>query len=243
VLHCPDFATNVISQRPFKRHDVYYHSGTDQLFTKDDHELAYLPEIDGIPNFLVVSDPSQAPAALTYASLVAFRSSSDEPSSSRSAAAWHHTLGHAGIDAIKATAKVVKGMELTTSTIDDCEPCGLSKSKQIISRVQQTSPNKVLGKVHVDIVGPISTPGVAGENYWLLITDGKSRRQWLFTSDSRAALGEQLLTWCKSMNAASLGGLTVLTIHTDNAREFINARNTQYFKSKGITVSKKAIDI
>jgi hypothetical protein len=86
VLHCPDFATNVVSQAPFKRHGVYYHSGMDKLFTKSGNELAYLPEIDGIPNFLVVTNSTQAPAALSYASLVAFRSSSDEPSSSRPAA-------------------------------------------------------------------------------------------------------------------------------------------------------------
>jgi hypothetical protein len=124
-------------------------------------------------------------------------------------------------------------MELTTLSMTDCEPCGLSKSKRNISRIQQTPPNKVLGKIHIDIVGPISTSGMAGEHYWLPIADGKSRRQLLFTSDSRAALGNELLNWCKAMKAQ---GLAVVTIHTDNACEFINARNTQYFNSKGITV-------
>jgi hypothetical protein len=76
ALHCPDFATNVISQAPFKRHGIYYHSGLDKLFTKDGDELAYLPEIDGIPNFLVLTSTANAAAALTYASLHAFRSSS-----------------------------------------------------------------------------------------------------------------------------------------------------------------------
>ncbi|KAG9389227.1 rve domain containing protein [Pyrenophora tritici-repentis] len=64
------------------------------------------------------------------------------------------------------------------------------------------------------------------------ITDGKSRRQWLFTSDSRAVLGQQLINWCKAMKAK---GFTI-TIHTDNAREFINASNKQYFDSVGIEV-------
>ncbi|KAG9377765.1 rve domain containing protein [Pyrenophora tritici-repentis] len=216
VLYCPDFATNVISQAPFKR------AG----------ELAYLPEIDGIPNFLVVTESSKAPAALSYASLVCYRSSADEPSSSRPATDWHHIMGHAGIDAIKDTAKVVHGMKLTTSTVTNCEPCGLSKSKRNISRIQQTPPNTALGKVHVDVVGPITIPGKDGERYFMPITDGKSRRQWLFTSDSRAVLGQQLINWCKAMKAK---GFTI-TIHTDNAREFINASNKQYFDSVGIEV-------
>lgn len=234
VLHCPDFATNVISQAPFKRKGAWYHSGKDTLYSSDNQELAYLPEIDGIPNFLVVSNPEQVSDALAYASLMAFRSSVDEPKVARPMVDWHHIYGHAGIEAIKQTAKTVKGMEINHSTLVNCETCGLSKSKQNISRLPQTPPTRILGKVHVDIVGPISTPGIAGEKYWMLRTDGKSRRQWITTSDSRAALGEELIKWCKQMK--TLTGLTVQTIFCDNAREFLNKRNLAYFDSEGTTV-------
>jgi hypothetical protein len=233
VLYCPDFATNVISQAPFKRAGVWYHSGKDKLYTASDKELAYLPEIDGIPNFLVVTNSSQAPAALSYASLHCYRSTADEPLSSRPASDWHHIMGHAGIEAIKDTAKVVHGMKLTTSTVTNCEPCGLSKSKRNISRIPQTPPSTALSKVHVDIVGPIATPGIDGEKYFMLITDGKSRRQWLFTSDSRAVLGSRLVIWCKAMKAK---GLTIVIIHTDNAREFLKVENKLYFNGNGIEV-------
>ncbi|KAI1521808.1 transposon polyprotein integrase, partial [Pyrenophora tritici-repentis] len=87
-----------------------------------------------------------------------------------------------------------------------------------------------LGKVYVDIVGPIITPGIDGERYFMPITDGKSHRQWLFTLDSRAVLGQQLVSWCKAMKGK---GFTI-TIYTDNAREFINASNKQYFDTVGI---------
>jgi hypothetical protein len=56
-------------------------------------------------------------------------------------------------------------MELTTSTVTNCDPCGLSKSKKNISRVKQATPARILDKVHVDVVGPITTPGVHGEKY------------------------------------------------------------------------------
>jgi hypothetical protein len=194
---------------------VWYHLGKDKLFTADNTELAYLPEIDGIPNFLVVTDSSQAPAALSYASLVAYRTSANEPSASRPAKDWHHIYGHAGINAIKRTAQVVKGMELTTSTVTNCEPCGLSKSKQNISRLKQTALSYILGKVHVDIVGPITEEGINGERYWMLRTDRKSRRHFISTSDSRAALGAELVTWCRQMKAQL--SFTVITFHFDNA--------------------------
>ncbi|KAF2822730.1 hypothetical protein CC86DRAFT_385644 [Ophiobolus disseminans] len=76
VLHCPDFATNVISQAPFKRKGAWYHLGKDKLYNSTDEELTYLPEMDGVPNFLAVTDPSEAPAALSFASLHAYRTSS-----------------------------------------------------------------------------------------------------------------------------------------------------------------------
>jgi hypothetical protein len=87
-------------------------------------------------------------------------------------------------------------MELTTSTVTNCEPCGLSKSKQNISRLKQTALSHILSKVHVDIVGPITEEGINGERYWMLRTNGKSRRHFISTSDSRAALGAELVTWC-----------------------------------------------
>jgi hypothetical protein len=42
------------------------------LYTANKQELAYLLEINSIPNFLVVTHPNKAAAALTYASLVAY---------------------------------------------------------------------------------------------------------------------------------------------------------------------------
>jgi hypothetical protein len=180
-----------------------------------------------------VKDPTQAPAALFYASLVAFRSPANEPSVSRPAADWHHIFGHANIEAIKRTAKVVNGMELTTSSMVTATPCGLSKAKQNISRRPQASPARILGKVHIDIVGSIAVEGVDGEKYWSLKTCGKSRRQWLACSDSRTALGAELVTWCRLMKAQ---GLTIVTIFCDNAKELISIRNKQCFNTEGITL-------
>jgi hypothetical protein len=88
--------------------------------------------------------------------------------------------------------------------------------------------------VHVDIVGPITTEGVDGERYWMLITGGKTGQQWIYTSDNSATLGVNLIDWCKQMKAR---GLTVIVIRTDNAREMIlNKRNCTHFKDEGITI-------
>jgi hypothetical protein len=53
---------------------------------KTEKELVYLPKIDRIPNFLIVNYPEDAPAALAYASLVAYQLLSDQPLALRLAA-------------------------------------------------------------------------------------------------------------------------------------------------------------
>jgi hypothetical protein len=134
----------------------------------------------------------------------------------------------------KRTAKVVNGVELRTSTINNCEPYSLSKYKQNISRVKQTPSPRIPVKLHVDIIGPIVIKRIDVERHWMLRTDGKSHRNWLSTSNSRAALDNQLVTWCRELKTQT--GLTIFVIHCDNAHEFLNARNQQYFDSEGITV-------
>jgi hypothetical protein len=145
------------------------------LYTASNKELAYLLEINSIPNFLVVTNSLQAPAALSYASLYCYRSTSDKPLSSQPASDWHYIIGHARIEAIKDTAKVVHSIKLTTSTVTNCELCGLSKLKQNISCVLQTLLITALSKVYADIVSPIATPSIDREKYFMLITDSKSR--------------------------------------------------------------------
>jgi hypothetical protein len=114
---------------------VWYYLGKDKLYIAEEDEIAYLPKIDGIPNFLVVIDSSEALAALSYSSLVAYRSLFNKPSTSRLAAKWHYIYGHANIETLKRTANAVKGIELTSSTLTNCKLCGLTKLKHSISRL------------------------------------------------------------------------------------------------------------
>jgi hypothetical protein len=98
--------------------------------SKTEKELVYLPKIDRIPNFLVVDYSKDALAALAYASLVAYRLLSNQPLAAWLAEHWHYILGHANLEAVKQTSKVVYRIELTTSSMPNCNPCGKAKLKQ-----------------------------------------------------------------------------------------------------------------
>jgi hypothetical protein len=113
---------------------VWYYLGKDKLYTVEEDEIAYLPKINIIPNFLVVTDSSKALAALLYSLLVAYYSLFNKPSTSRLAAKWYYIYGHANIKTLKRTANAVKGIELTSSTLTNCKLCGLTKLKHSIFR-------------------------------------------------------------------------------------------------------------
>jgi len=91
----------------------------------------------------------------------------------------HRRMGHAGWDAVKQLAKQ---LDLTlTGSQEHCEVCHLTKAQQIIGHTPQPRTTAAGELLHVDSVGPISTPGLKGERYFLLITDDYSHYHWGYT--------------------------------------------------------------
>jgi hypothetical protein len=70
ILYFQDAATNVISKPSFKRKEAQCHFGaTQRLITAQYRELTYPPEIDEIPKFFVVNEPTDTPLPLCYETL------------------------------------------------------------------------------------------------------------------------------------------------------------------------------
>lgn len=53
VLYAPDMFVSIISHSKIRQKGIYYHGWDEKIYRKSDTcEIAYTPEIDGIPNFL-----------------------------------------------------------------------------------------------------------------------------------------------------------------------------------------------
>ena len=94
---------------------------------------------------------------------------------------WYHQLGHLNTDAIVRMVKngMVKGMEIngkaTLST--SCKPC--LKGKQTHAEIHKSTDmhtNTVLGHVFLDVCGKLATCSHRGFEYFMTITDDKSRK-------------------------------------------------------------------
>jgi hypothetical protein len=66
-----------------------------------DHEIAHIPEIDGIPSFILTDDEPKEVA------IFATRGSAAPPVKKHTLEEWHHIMGHADPRRLKEQAKVV----------------------------------------------------------------------------------------------------------------------------------------
>jgi hypothetical protein len=78
---------------------------------------------------------------------------------------WHRRLGHIGLENVRKTALITKG--ITIGPKHDkiaCNPCIISKALRTQSKQPQSRCEHALDKIHVDLLGPITPTGHDGSN-------------------------------------------------------------------------------
>lgn len=134
---------------------------------------------------------------------------------------WHARYGHLNFDALRSLAQhnMVDGLPLVRNVEKVCDGCLICKQRR--SPFPKQSPYRSgsgLELVHADRCGPISPPTPAGNRYFLLIVDDKSRLMWgslLKTKD------QAFVAFRKLKVAAELeSGLKLKMLRTDRGGEF-----------------------
>jgi hypothetical protein len=179
VLYAPGMFLSVISHSQLRRKALYYHSFDHKLYQRVDHvdhEVAFTPEIDGIPTLLLAdSDLQHAQSLAIAAATTTKRASLLAPVRDVALKDLHEIFGHADTRVLEQLVKLTTGLRLTDTASFTCEPCMLSTSKQQVSRESPNRSARLLHRLHVDIVGPLTPLGAGGEKYWTLFTDDYSR--------------------------------------------------------------------
>ena len=119
-------------------------------------EIAYTPEIDGIPNVLQALDSIQAARALAFAAAhTPHLNSALTQVREVDLYELHKTFSHADINALKQLTKVTTGLRLTGVQNFSCEVCMLGNSNKAISRRTPNRATTPFARIYVDIVGPV----------------------------------------------------------------------------------------
>lgn len=149
---------------------------------------------------------------------------------------WHQRYGHLNHQSLTAlkNKNMVTGLNLDkTSKPSFCSACAEGKS----SRTKfPTSENKrhdtVLGIVHSDVCGKITTKSLGGSEYFLTFVDDHSRYVWVYFLKNKHEVFEKFLEW-KAMVEKQYG-TRIKTLRTDNGGEYKSGQFTTFLKKEGI---------
>jgi hypothetical protein len=237
VLYAPDMFLSCIAHSKIRAKGYFYHGWDERVYAHPSlAEAAYTPEIDGVPNFLHVENEDNtigAANALVFASQNAsYHNSSHAPPIRKvTLQELHETFGHADVARLRKLVQSTTGLELTDTSRFSCKVCMISNSRQQVSRVIPGWATCLFQRIHVDLVGPISPPGLNGERWWSLYTEDLIRYRSIDLSATKEGFGRSLIAYVVTVKTQYR--VTVAIVHTDNDLVLINKNTTAKLASKG----------
>jgi hypothetical protein len=231
VLYAPDMFVSVLSHSMLREKNLYYHGWDEKLYKHPDkREIAYTPEIDRIPTFLLANDKIEAAQAFAFAAANTTpntqRSSVLTPTREVSLYELHELFGHADPQALRQLVNNTTGLRLTNDKSFSCEVCLLGNSKKQISRRPPNRSTSFLHRVHIDIVGPLTPVGLNGEQYWIIYTDDYTRYRWIDVVDCKQVITATLVRFLNRMETQH--GVRIAICHLDNDTALINKDTRDY---------------
>ena len=93
---------------------------------------------------------------------------------------WHRRMGHLHHGALRILRKTVSGVpELSIERDNVCKGCALRKYAKAAFSRSNNRAKSVLGLIHSDINGPMSTKALSGVEYFITFIDDHSRKTWI----------------------------------------------------------------
>ena len=149
---------------------------------------------------------------------------------------WHRRYGHLGIQSIKMLVRedMVNGLTCDmTKDISVCEPCAEGKHhREKFPTSGGKRSNLLLGLVHSDVCGKMSTQSLGGCEYFLTLIDDKTRYTWVYILKRKDQVFKQFLEW-KAL-AENSTGQKLKVLRSDNGGEYTSKEFESYLRQEGI---------
>jgi transposase InsO family protein len=128
---------------------------------------------------------------------------------------------------------MVSGLPSIQNQTGICEGCVYEKMHHFSFTKTTWRTNTPLELIHADICGPIRTPSISNNRYFLLFIDDYSRMIWIYLLDKKSEAFSifffQLKTFVKKQS-----GCQMKTLRIDRGKEFIYKLFLDYCKKNGI---------
>lgn len=94
---------------------------------------------------------------------------------------WHRRMGHLHHGALRMLRETMIGVPFLSTEHDDvCKGCVLGKYAKATFPRSDSRAKGVLGLIHLDICGPMSTKALSGSEYFVTFIDDHSRKTWIY---------------------------------------------------------------
>ena len=128
---------------------------------------------------------------------------------------WHRRLGHCNPQAIIDMAKngVSKGMPIDLSSLPPkCDSCALGKQSRssVLKKREGDKADRRLGRVYVDLCGPMAVTSRSGNLYSMNVIDDFSGYVWSIPLRTKADAASSLQIWHKAVTVQSGETLKIL---------------------------------
>lgn len=154
---------------------------------------------------------------------------------------WHQKLAHIAPRTIEymATHRIVDGLQITESELDQCEACAAGKCHRSKHPSRTTARPSRPGQVlHFDTVGPAPVESISKAVYYVLCKDACSGYRFVFFVKNKGEIADMVKVIISRAKLETRN--QVLSIVTDNGSEYINANLREYLLRRGIHHSVSA---
>jgi len=133
---------------------------------------------------------------------------------------WHRIMGHLHRGALRILRETISGVpELGTKHDDVCKACMLGKySKETFPR-SDSRADGVLGIIHLEIYGLMSTRALSGAEYFVTFTDDHSRKTWIYFLKTKDEVFDHFKEFKDLVE--NVTGENIKVLHLENGVEYI----------------------
>ncbi|KAM1017233.1 hypothetical protein ACFX2A_047807 [Malus domestica] len=145
---------------------------------------------------------------------------------------WHLKLGHVNLEKIHKMSKDGYIHPLGNDRMGTCECCLKGKMTKSPFTGKRERATKILGLIHTDVCGPMSTTSRGGFSYYITFTDDHSRFGYVYLMKYKSESFERFKEFKNEVEKQT--GKQIKTLRSDRGGEYLSNEFLDYLKECGI---------
>ncbi|CAN6552325.1 unnamed protein product [Malus baccata var. baccata] len=145
---------------------------------------------------------------------------------------WNLKLGHVNLDKIRKMSKDGYIRPLGNDRMGTCECCLKGKMTKSPFTGKGERATEILGLIHTDVCGPMSTTSRGGFSYYITFTDDHSRFGYVYLMKYKSESFERFKEFKNEVEKQT--GKQIKTLRSDRGGEYLSNEFLDYLKECGI---------